>query len=348
MNESKQINLDSIAEEFSQQVAAGKNPSVQEFASRYPEFADEIRELFPTLAVITKVLPGDKTELLPFDDCHRNKTIADFRLLRELGRGGMGIVYEAEQISLGRRVALKVLPTTYLLGSKRKERFDREAKAAGRLHHSNIVPLFGVGSSEGLAFLIMQLIPGVSLDKLIVQLRQASQLDSIFGHVDVTPSIEECETIAIGEHDVEDYRSDQVDIGYDYWRDVASIGKQVAEALQYAHEQGILHRDIKPGNLISDVDQRIWVSDFGLAKIVDSDDLTKTGDVLGTIKYMAPERLCGESDSRSDIYALGTTLYELATLKPAFLSSSRDVFACLLYTSPSPRDRQKSRMPSSA
>ena len=335
MNESKQIDLDSIAEEFSRQVAAGENPSIQEFATRHVEFADEILELFPTLAVITKVLPGDEPEPLPPGDCLKNKTIADFRLIRELGRGGMGVVYEAEQISLGRRVALKVLPTTFLLRSKRKERFDREAKAAGRLHHSNIVPLFGVGNSDGVAFLIMQLIPGVSLDKLIAQLRQANRLDSIFGQVDVASSVEESETIAIGgEHDVEGYQSDQVDIGYDYWRDVASIGKQVAEALQYAHEQGILHRDIKPGNLISDVDQRIWVSDFGLAKIVDSDDLTKTGDVLGTIKYMAPERLCGESDSRSDIYALGTTLYELATLKPAFLSSSRDVFARQLLSEP--------------
>ena len=108
-----------------------------------------------------------------------------------------------------------------------------------------------------------------------------------------------------------------------YFRSVARIGVQVAEALEYAHQQGILHRDIKPSNLLLDAQGQVWVTDFGLAKAQDSDELTRTGDIVGTLRYMAPERFNGWSDPRSDVYALGATLYELLTLRPAFDESDR-------------------------
>ena len=108
-----------------------------------------------------------------------------------------------------------------------------------------------------------------------------------------------------------------------YVRSVARIGVQVAEALEYAHQQGILHRDIKPSNLLLDAQGEVWVTDFGLAKDQDSDELTRTGDIVGTLRYMAPERFDGWSDPRSDVYALGATLYELLTLRPAFDESDR-------------------------
>ena len=330
MDESQQINFDAIAEQYSEQVAAGKNPSLQDFVARYPEFATEIRELFPTLEVIAAVLPADNAPLRTVSSScgFGEQAISDFRLIRELGRGGMGVVHEAEQLSLGRRVALKVLPVSCLLSSQRKARFSQEAKAAGRLHHSNIVPVFGTGSSDDVEFIVMQLIPGVSLDKLIFQLRQAKQLRTIFGQVDIAAWAAGNDNRTISNEDYDcDYQPAKTATGKEYWQDIAAIGRQVAEALQYAHDQGILHRDIKPGNLILDVDQRIWVSDFGLAKIVDSDQLTKSGDVLGTVKYMAPERLFGDYDTRSDIYSLGATLYELAALKPAFNTTNQETIA---------------------
>ena len=325
MNEPELQGLDAIAEEFCERFAAGENPSLEEFAARYPNFSAEILELFPTLELIASVLPDEKlpTSPLALPNCLENETIEDFRMIRELGRGGMGIVYEAEQQSLGRRVALKLLPMTRSLGSKRKERFHREAMAAGRLHHTNIVPVFGIGDSDDLAFLIMQLIPGVSLDKVIPELRKASQLQSLFQHVEIAdlfqPSDEDCGLD--NQNTLDDYHSADIPIGDDYWREIAAIGQQAADALQYACDQGVWHRDIKPGNLILDTDHRTWVSDFGLAKILDSDEITKSNDVMGTIKYMAPERLYGEYSAKSDIYSLGTTLYELATLRPAFGST---------------------------
>ena len=330
MDESQQIDLDAIAEQYSEQFAAGNNPSIEDFARRFPEFSTEIRELFPTLEFIAAVLPGEATSSSPISSGYRfeEHSISDFRLIRELGRGGMGVVHEAEQISLGRRVALKILPASCLLSSQRKARFSQEAKAAGRLHHSNIVPVFGTGSTDDVEFIIMQLIPGVSLDKLVFQLRQSKQLRSIYGQVDIAASVGGNEKQNINSDDlIGDYQAAKIEVGKEYWRDVATIGRQVAEALQYAHDQGILHRDIKPGNLILDVDQRIWVSDFGLAKIVDSDQLTKSGDILGTVKYMAPERLFGDYDTRSDIYSLGATLYELAALKPVFNTTNQEAIA---------------------
>ena len=163
MSKSNQKELDAIAEEFTEQFDAGKNPSIEEFAARFPEFSEQIYDLFPTLEMISAVIHDETKPNTSTPNDHLAKTkLEDFLLIRELGRGGMGIVYEAEQLSLGRRVALKFLPSSFLHGPERKARFDREAKAAGRLHHTNIVPVFGMGSSSGDAFLIMQLIPGVS------------------------------------------------------------------------------------------------------------------------------------------------------------------------------------------
>ena len=349
MNESTQETLDRLAEEFGAQCAAGKRPSVEEFATRYPELSEDIRDLFPTLELVATLLPEDKSEPdFPGSDNGlenglENLTIEDFRLIRELGRGGMGVVYEAEQLSLKRRVAIKVLPMAYLLGSQRRARFEQEAKAAGRLHHTNIVPVFGIGSSEEVTFLIMQLIPGLSLDKLIARLRRAHRLDNMFVHT----AADDVELDEVAK-DVQGASEPpaNVTIGVDYWRDVASLGRQVAEALQYANDQGILHRDIKPGNLILDENNRTWVADFGLAKILDSDELTNTGDVLGTVKYMAPERLNGEYSERSEVYSLGATLYELAALQPAFSSTAQGILGRkLLREPPQPLRKLRPSMP---
>ncbi|HEV3443589.1 MAG TPA: protein kinase [Gemmataceae bacterium] len=228
--------------------------------------------------------------------------LGDYRILREIGRGGMGIVYLAEQLSLGRYVALKVLAAHAWLDPQRLKRFQREATAVARLHHTNIVPVYGVGEQDGLHYFVMQFIEGQGLDEVLEQLRkdcpsQAKRLVLLAG-------------LPQG--------STRTGSGWAHYQSVAHIGMQVAEALDYAARQGVLHRDIKPANLLLDKAGQVWVMDFGLAKLNDSDDLTHTGDLIGTLRYMAPERFQNRFDAHSDIYSLGLTLYELLTLQPAF------------------------------
>jgi eukaryotic-like serine/threonine-protein kinase len=273
--------------------------------------------------------------------------LGDYRLLREIGRGGMGIVYEAEQVSLGRRVALKVFPPELLFDPKRKRRFEREARSAARLHHTNIVPVFGVGEHDGLPYYAMQFIQGLGLDEVLEEVRS---LKSGSGPKPGAPDREVAATEvarslvtgafqtadAVPPTDPSDSSSPPVLLSgsssktpasdvrkRSYWHSVARIGVQVADALAYAHKQGILHRDIKPSNLLLDTHGTVWVADFGLAKADDQQDLTHSGDLLGTLRYMPPEAFEGKSDARGDVYALGLTLYELLALRPAFDEKER-------------------------
>jgi WD40 repeat protein/tetratricopeptide (TPR) repeat protein len=241
--------------------------------------------------------------------------MGEYRILREIGRGGMGVVYEAEQASLGRRVALKVLPFHSLLDSKRLERFLEEARAAARLSHPNIVPVYGVGEHLGMHYYVMQYIPGQGLNRVIEEVRRLRQAGGLApGAADAASS----SGLAAG------LESGGVRGGRDrYFFNVARLVRDAALALDYAHGEGILHRDVKPSNLLLDPGGRIWLTDFGLAKVEGGDDLTKSGDFVGTILYMAPERFKGWSDPRSDVYSLGITLHELLTLRPAFVESDR-------------------------
>jgi eukaryotic-like serine/threonine-protein kinase len=254
--------------------------------------------------------------------------IAGFDVIRELGRGGMGVVYEALELALGRRVALKVLPPM-AAGLTAAERFRREARAAGKLHHTNIVPIFGVGSDGALLYYAMQLIEGEGLDRLIVRLcrdqvvpltsRPRNELDLTRAAPATrhpTPA-----GSATGPPSEKSGRLTPSSGGSSlaHARSVARIGRQVADALEYAHKSGFLHRDIKPSNILIDAAGTAWIADFGLAKTVEAEEaLTHTGDIVGTLRYMPPERFDGRSDARGDVYALGATLYELLTLRPAF------------------------------
>jgi serine/threonine protein kinase/WD40 repeat protein len=266
--------------------------------------------------------PGSSSAALadPADDASRSllpEQFGDFRLLREIGRGGMGLVYEAEQVSLGRRVALKVLPHRALLDPASLERFRREARAAAGLHHTNIVPVFGTGEQDGLHYFVMQLIPGVGLDKVLRELKQNQDRGPVASPAPVQAVVRELFTsrpAAAGGP------------GRAYWLAVARLGAQVADALEYAHAHGVIHRDVKPSNLLLDLQGTVWVTDFGLAKAVaEEQDLTRSGDIIGTVRYMAPERFDGEADGRGDVYSLGVTLYELLTLRDAFPDADRTV-----------------------
>lgn len=307
--------VDLLAEDFADRLRRGEFPSVSDYASMHPEHADQLRDLLPAVAQMEQ-LKRFRRSTTPVNEAMPSR-FGDFRIVRELGRGGMGVVFEAVQESLDRRVALKVLARHAQLDRDKRARFVREAHAAARLHHSNIVPVFGVGEQDGLPYYVMQLIPGHGLHTIIANWHG------------IQPARPTASTLSPRNAANTPAGSDIVRppalIGgpkFGDWEFVARIGIQAAEALDYAHGQGVLHRDVKPGNLLLEDGERVWVADFGLAKIVDLNGLTATGDILGTLQYLAPECLTGESSPRSDVYGLGATLYEMLTGEPPFAADS--------------------------
>jgi serine/threonine-protein kinase len=386
--------LNRLADEWAARYRQGERPSLGEYAERYPELADDIRELLPALVQMEQV-KEDRQEVAepatgPLPPLER---LGDYRILREIGHGGMGVVYEADQVSLGRHVAVKVLPQNLLVDAKQKRRFEREAKAAAQLHHTNIVPVFGVGEHEGLPYYVMQFIQGLGLDEVLDELRRiqggpgtaSGQLpdgelrvsrkdvsaadvarslltgqfqpareapgEAPAATVDQAPDPKSgAEAAGPGAAQATGRLSGTVALSSSsvvlpgqgtkrrtYWQSVAQIGVQVADALEYAHKQGIVHRDIKPSNLLLDTGGTVWVTDFGLAKVSDQQNLTHPGDVLGTLRYMPPESFEGRSDPRSDVYALGLTLYELLCLRPAFEERDRHKLIKQVSTEEPPR-----------
>jgi hypothetical protein len=253
--------------------------------------------------------------------------LGDYTILRQIGRGGMGVVYEARQNSLDRRVALKILPFAAVLDQKQIERFRNEARAAAQLHHANIVPVFSVGCERGVHFYAMQYIEGHALDVAIRQLREladteprhAADTKKIGAHAaDAAPASAELPRSFPGAGSRGTVQ---------YARRVAELGIQVAEALDYANEHGIVHRDVKPSNLMVDGQGKVWITDFGLARFQADSRMTMSGDVVGTLRYMSPEQAAGKSnliDERIDVYSLGITLYELLTLRNAFDGPDRE------------------------
>lgn len=334
----------------------GEQPKAEDYQTRFPELEPAwlARALVQPSALpeppMVSAAPAARESGLPHtpdstqaalpglgspEDSTIPRRLGDYRILREVGHGGMGVVYEAIQESLGRHVALKVLPLHSLLGRTHLERFRREARAAAKLHHTNIVPVFGVGEHQGVHYYAMQYIDGRGLDLVLRELKRLRRVQGATGAgrqnlaADVAENLmsghfshslpkmeglsgEPAAHISAGQTDLMS-RSDT-----EYFRGIARLGLQVAEALEYAHRHGILHRDIKPSNLLLDTAGTVWITDFGLAKGTEGEELTRPGDILGTLRYMAPERFRGESDPRGDIYSLGLTLYELVTLRPAF------------------------------
>jgi eukaryotic-like serine/threonine-protein kinase len=265
--------------------------------------------------------------------------IGDFRLLREVGRGGMGVVYEAEQISLRRRVALKVLPFAAAIDPRRLQRFKTEALTAAHVQNERIVPVHAVGCDRGVHYYAMQFIDGQSLAALIGDLRRlrdelgsrlcpddreqndrAVVADRPMGPAESGPASESTRAATtISRERSSDRRR--------YFDRAAGLGRQAALALEHAHQAGIVHRDVKPGNLLLDLRGQVWVTDFGLAQVTGDAGLTITGELLGTLRYASPEQVLarrGIVDHRSDVYSLGATLYELVTLRPPFEGRDRN------------------------
>jgi serine/threonine protein kinase len=379
-NSANYVLLIRLADELAARYRAGEPPPLQEYLDRYPDLADDIRELFPAMVEMEqgKQDRQEDAEQTAAPAAPALQQLGDFRILREVGKGGMGVVYEAEQVSLGRHVALKVLPRKMLVDARAKRRFEREAKAAARLHHTNIVPVFGVGEQDGPPYYVMQFIQGLGLDEVLEELKKLQSANARTGTIvgqELRVSRRELSAVQVArslltgdfqpttdEKGGEDAaaapepaagqakgpaeaprspaRSDSFTPSSSsvvlpgrsrsrsgkptYWQSIASIGVQVAEALEYAHKQGIHHRDIKPSNLLLDMRGTVWVTDFGLAKADDQPNLTHTGDILGTLRYMPTEAFEGKTDARGDVYALGLTLYELLAFQAAFDERERN------------------------
>lgn len=398
--------VDHLVEEYAALLRAGQEIDIETYVGRYPDHAATLRKLLVAVdlierAALQSVATADSATQSGFRAFEKNvpQSFGDFDIVRELGRGGMGIVYVAKQRSLKRLVALKVLPSAGPHAVKNRHRFRREAESAASLHHTNIVPVFGIGEQDGIMYYAMQLIDGVPLNHVLDSLsgrgaindldlsatpiegrsehftpeQAAAQLlkqepnafqDVVFQstsaqeentqRIDRTivsadrqpqpPALAPTVTIInatspvksqvnLGSGDSLDFETENIEplLGADrsggeskdtelnanYFRNVARISASAANALQYAHHQGILHRDIKPGNLLLDRDATLWITDFGLARPADVANVTQTGEVVGTLRYMAPEQFQGQADQRTDIYSLGLTLFELLTLKPA-------------------------------
>ena len=273
--------IDELAEEFVGRYRRGERPQVREYAERYPDLAPSIQKLFPMLVAL------EQCESDPAAALARGapRQVGRYRLVRHLGEGGMGVVYEAIQEPLGRAVALKFLKG-FDAGPLR-ERFLRESRAIARLQHPNIVTVYETGEHDGVPYYAMQLVRGRGLDAYLAEKRDAGK--------------------PAGPGDI--HRA-------------VSLVSQVADALSYAHQHGIVHRDIKPSNLLLDESEHVWIADFGLAWVDGVQQITGPGRVVGTRQYMAPEQYDGWADPRSDVYALGVTLYELVTLTPAFSGST--------------------------
>lgn len=239
--------------------------------------------------------------------------IGDFRMVRILGRGGMGEVWEAEQVSLKRRVALKLL-LPERVDEKGLEYFAREARAGARLTHRGIVAVHGSGQDEGLHWIAMEYVP------------------------------EACDL----RHAIEAFR-EETELPADYYPHVAQLVREIAEALQAAHDSGVIHRDLKPANILIGHDDQPRVTDFGLAKVTDEAALSVTGEVAGTYYYMSPEQVVGKRmglDHRTDIFSLGVILYELLTLVRPFQGDTTEQIAHkILLTEPSAPTELRSKVP---
>lgn len=321
--ESREDRLNEILLAYVETCEVGEEPNRQEILSAHPDLRDDLELFFEGRDRLDRLggLVRSRSPLDQFELTGRpatmttdaeNGRLGDFRILREVGRGGMGIVYEAEQISLCRRVAVKVLPFASALDPRQLQRFKNEAAAAAHLRHENIVSVHAVGCERGVHFYAMQFVEGQSVSALIAELRQQKQAPSPQATVSTA-------TLFKPATEKDSRKTSHFD-----W--IAGLGKQSAQALEHAHQTGVIHRDIKPGNLLLDTRRQLWITDFGLAHIANDGGLTMTGEMLGTLRYASPEQTQGRRgliDHRTDIYSLGATLYELLTLRPPFDGGDR-------------------------
>ncbi len=284
-----------VLDQYLADLEAGRAPPREKLLAEHPALASQLEPCLSGIEFIHHAA-------CPAADAPSR--LGDFEIVGEVGRGGMGVVYEARQLSLDRKVALKVLRFAGVADRDAMERFQREAKTVAPLHHTNIVPIFAIGEQQGVFYYAMQFIEGRSLAAVLEQSQKEEEALNLVA--------------------------------------AARWMMQAAEALAYAHQRNVIHRDVKPSNLILDPAGQVWLTDFGLAKRMDDAALSMTGAMLGTPRYMSPEQASAAKqpvDQRTDIYSLGATLYELATGKPLFEADSPHGIISQILTSEPPPPR---------
>ncbi|QJW99992.1 serine/threonine-protein kinase [Frigoriglobus tundricola] len=322
-----------LVKEYQAEWEAGRRPDRGAYLSRHPELAPLLGVYLDSIDMLRSGVqalsgPGPRAQRLE-TGLRRGDRLGEFELVREIGRGGMGVVYEARQPALNRRVAVKVLPAAFAADRTRLQRFTVEAQAAAAVAHPHIVAVYAVGEDRGVHYYAMRLVDGVSLDTLAAGASTAppaplGETRSYAPAADPSDGPGRGYAVPVpgpaGAAVAPLVALSKSDRGA-YYREIARLGSQVARALDHAHQCGVVHRDVKPANLLLDTHGHVWVTDFGLAQLVDGPAVTHTGGAVGTLRYMSPEQAAGDRrrlDHRTDVYSLAATVYELATGRPAF------------------------------
>ncbi|MEC8861995.1 MAG: serine/threonine-protein kinase [Planctomycetota bacterium] len=296
-----------VLSSLTERLQGGESIELSDVVERFPNYKDELTELWP-LVMLTEMAgenasPVDEKAAAKENELTEKQlptTFGDFELIEEIGRGGMGVVYRARQQSLGREVALKLILLDHLASETDRARFYAEARAAAKLEHPHIVPVYDLGDVQGRPYISMKLIEGSTL---------SSQLQN--GHMD--------------------------------GKSAAKLLIPLCQAVQYAHENSVLHRDVKPSNIMINHEGQAFLTDFGLAKdLRETPTLTRTGAVVGTPAYMPPEQASGQKptlDPTSDVYSLGAVLYHMITGQPPFVGRTglETVLMVMEQDPPSPR-----------
>jgi serine/threonine protein kinase len=343
--------LAELLDELTARCQAGEAIDWERVERNHPEHAGELRRLLPALVALADLShPEEGRPATPGVAAGADLVrgiLGDYRIVREVGRGGMGVVYEAQQMSLARRVALKVLPFAATLDARQLQRFKNEAQAAACLQHQHIVPVYAVGCERGVHYYTMQFIDGQTVAAMIAELRRTSGPKTA-AEPEPTSPYTPCpgggETVAVAALSTEHSTRSLA-----FFRSVAELGRQAAEGLDHAHQLGVIHRDVKPANLMLDSRGNLWITDFGLAHCQSQASLTMTGDLVGTLRYMSPEQALAKRvivDHRSDVYSLGATLYELLTLQPVFAGTDRqELLRQIAFEEPRPPRRLNKAVP---
>jgi serine/threonine protein kinase/tetratricopeptide (TPR) repeat protein len=353
--ELRELKIARLLGEFADRLAEGQPADIAAFLREHPDVSTELEGDLRLLRVVGAVA----------DDTVPKPRFGDFQVMREIERGGMGIVYEAIQVSLDRRVALKVLPSALLADRRTVARFYREAKVAASLRHDHIVPVFALGVENDTPYFAMELCEGETLRQALRRIGSFSPSEGVasidtllFGPVsgarpspiDRRPTPQSplihanAQASGLGGH-----RRGQARTDVEYCLYVAGLFAGAAEGLQHAHDCKVIHRDIKPSNLILDLNGRLRLLDFGLAWVADDQNLTLPNDRLGTPLYMSPEQVSGGRDNvgfATDIYSLGATLYEVLTWQPPFVAEDQhEVLYQIVHTDPGPPRRINPAIP---